>query len=319
MLVGLNHKMQGFYNRLQKVHKLLNKVATKKNVSCYRLYNKDMPEHPLIIDIYGQNVVVYEYESKHTLSDEAYEEWLQNIIVIIKDILAVQDENLHLKLRRRKKNREDQYQKIQQSRQFTQVEEGGFQFIVNFHDFLDTGLFLDHRLTRQMVHDLAKNKKVLNLFCYTSSFSIYAAKGGATEVCSVDMSNTYIDWSIENSQLNNCDATCKMEWRKADVLQEIDKLPKAHYDIIVLDPPTFSNSKSMQDYWDVQEHHAALLKKLKGLLSANGIIYFSNNYRGFELDKNVENYFFVKDITAQTTDFDFTGKLQRKCYLLESI
>jgi 23S rRNA (cytosine1962-C5)-methyltransferase len=301
---------------LLKVYKQLNKIASKRGVTCYRLYNKDMPEHPLIIDVYGKHIVVYEYESKHKLTDEQYEEWFDNLVLIIKEILNVADENLHLKMRRRKRNREDQYQKLKDTKAFETVEEGGHSFLVNFNDFLDTGLFLDHRITRKMVQESASNKKVLNLFCYTGSFSIYAAQGGAAEVCSIDMSNTYIDWGKQNDALNSCAHLCKMEWIKADVLQEIKKLPSNYFDIIILDPPTFSNSKSMLDYWDVQEHHASLLMDLHALLSANGIIYFSNNYRGFVLNNLLENYFQVKDITRQTTDFDFEGKLERPCFLL---
>jgi 23S rRNA (cytosine1962-C5)-methyltransferase len=240
-------------------------------------------------------------------------------VQIIQNVLQVTDNNLYLKMRRRKLNRDNQYQKLNDTKNFETVEEGGHEFAVNFADFLDTGLFLDHRITRGLVQQQAAGKKVLNLFCYTGSFSIYAAKGGATTVCSIDMSNTYIDWCKRNEALNTISNTCTMQWIKADVLQEIKNLQNNYFDIIVLDPPTFSNSKSMHNYWDVQEHHAALLSHLHSKLATNGVIYFSNNYRGFELATSVTNYFTVKDITKQTTDFDFVGKLQRPCFILSKI
>jgi 23S rRNA (cytosine1962-C5)-methyltransferase len=276
-----------------------------------------MPEHPIIIDVYGKHIVVYEYESKHNLSEDAYDEWFNNIVLIIKEVIGVIDENLHLKMRRRKRNREDQYQKLKDTKMYETVSENGHQFLVNFNDFLDTGLFLDHRITRTLVQGESKGKKVLNLFCYTGSFSIYAAKGGASEVYSIDMSNTYIDWGKQNDALNYCSETTKMQWIKADVLQEIKNLPENYFDLVILDPPTFSNSKSMYDYWDVQEHHAALLIQLYKLVTNDGVIYFSNNYRGFLIDVAVEKYYSIKNITNQTTDFDFEGKLDRPCFYLK--
>lgn len=309
-------KFIGFYNRLLKVHKQLSKIATKRNITCYRLYDKDMPEHPLIIDVYDKNVVVYEYESKHKLSDEAYNEWHDTCIDIIKVTLQIDEAQLHCKTRRRKKDRESQYQKIDEKNEFEIVNENNLKFYTNYHDFLDTGLFLDHRITRKMIQDMSANKKVLNLFCYTGSFSIYAAAGGASELWSLDLSNTYIEWGKRNDALNNSTANTKMYWNKCDVLQEIAKLPANYFDIIILDPPTFSNSKMMKTHWDVQLHHVQLLTDIYKIVAENGLVVFSNNAKHFELSHEVALKWEVKDITKQTTDFDFQGKLNRVCYKL---
>jgi 23S rRNA (cytosine1962-C5)-methyltransferase len=306
-----------FYNRLQKVYKQLQKIAAKRNITCYRLYDKDMPEHPLIIDIYNKNVVVYEYESKHKLSDEDYNHWHDTCINIIKDILQIDDTHLHCKTRRRKKDRENQYQKIDERNEYDIVIENGLQFYTNYHDFLDTGLFLDHRITRKMVQAISGGKRVLNLFCYTGSFSIYAAAGGASEVWSLDLSNTYIDWGKRNDALNNSNANTKMYWNKCDVLQDISKLPKNYFDIVILDPPTFSNSKMMKSFWDVQQHHTNLLNDIHNIVSENGTIFFSNNAKQFVLDESVNEKWHIKNLTKQTTDFDFEGKLNRVCFKLD--
>jgi 23S rRNA (cytosine1962-C5)-methyltransferase len=275
-----------------------------------------MPEHPLIIDIYDINVVVYEYESRHKLDENEYEIWQETCVSIIKDILKIDDEHLHMKTRKRKKGRDDQYQKIAETRTFTTVQENGHTFYVNFNDFLDTGLFLDHRPTRKMVQMQTAGQKVLNLFCYTGSFSIYAAAGGAKEVWSLDLSNTYIDWGKKNDEVNQSSKTATMIWKKCDVLQEIDELPLDYFDTIILDPPTFSNSKMMKSYWDVQEHHGKLIEVLSQSLVTGGKIYFSTNATKFEIDQYLAEIFSIKDITAQTTDFDFKGKLKRACFLL---
>jgi 23S rRNA (cytosine1962-C5)-methyltransferase len=317
MSLILNHKFQGLYNRLQKQYKLLKKQADEKGITCFRLYDKDMPEHPLIIDVYENNFVVYEYESRHQLTDDQYELWQETCIAILLEVTQSKDEHIFLKTRRRKKDRNSQYQKLNETKQFEIVTEGGLQFYTNYNDFLDTGLFLDHRPTRQMVQLNSQNKKVLNLFCYTGSFSFYAAAGGAKEVWSIDMSNTYIDWCKNNATLNkNKCANTNFKWIKADVLQYIKDLPKHFFDIVILDPPTFSNSKSMQSHWDVQQQHYNLITELGMNMTANGIIYFSTNATKFILDEQLNEHWLVKDITAATTDFDFVNKLRRFCFTL---
>jgi 23S rRNA (cytosine1962-C5)-methyltransferase len=308
---------QGFYNRLTKVHKHLGKLASKRGITCYRLYDKDMPEHPVIIDVYEDHAVLYEYKSKHKLSDEQYEFWLQHCALATAQVLDISLENVHVKMRKRIIEREQQYQKNETDAQYFIVQEDGLSFYTNYDTYLDTGLFIDHRLTRQMVRKQADGKRVLNLFCYTGSFSVYAAAGAAKEVWSLDLSNTYIDWAKRNALLNNCEHQCAMKFMKCDVLQALHTLPHDYFDIIVSDPPTFSNSKMMKNHWDVQEHHGEHLRMLKTLLRHKGIVYFSNNHRDFMLDHSLHADFEIADITKQTTDFDFVGKLKRPCFLLQ--
>ncbi len=316
----LAHKFQGLYNRLQKQLKILKKQAQKQNITCFRWYDKDMPEHPLIIDVYEDNVVVYEYESKHNLEEEAYLTWQETCLAIIQNVAQVPLENIYFKSRRRKKNRQEQYEKLDSKKIYHVVNEGGLKFYTNYNDFLDTGVFLDHRPTRNKVRQMAENKNVLNLFCYTGSFSIYAANGGANNVWSVDLSNTYIDWCIQNQELNEqaCSST-QFKWIKADVLQYINELPDNFFDIVILDPPTFSNSKSMKAFWDVQLQHASLINSLAHCMRKEGIIIFSTNAIKFELAERLNLKWQIKDITKATTDFDFVNKLKRYCFTLTKL
>jgi 23S rRNA (cytosine1962-C5)-methyltransferase len=307
-------KLIMFDNRLKKVKRILGKQARLQGVSCYRLYDRDLPEFPLIIDVYGQEVLVTEYRSHHRLSDEAYEQWLTDSLDTIRHVLEKSPEQLHLKERKRKENRRDQYEKTADKKLFFEVEEGGLLFEVNLTDYLDTGLFIDHRITREMVRRQCAGKRVLNLFCYTGAFSVYAADGGAETVISVDLSNTYLEWAKRNMMKNGFSGT-QYTYVKADVLQWLPSLEDASVDIIVLDPPTFSNSKSMEDILDIQQMHAALINNCLEKLKTGGVLYFSTNARKFELESGAINGH-VKDITTTTTPFDFKGKLLRWCYLI---
>jgi 23S rRNA (cytosine1962-C5)-methyltransferase len=279
----LDNKLIMFENRLRKVYRILSKQAAREAVFCYRLYDRDLPEFPLIIDIYEQEVQVTEYRSNHHLSPEEYMEWLDKSLEVIKLVLGKTNETLHLKERKRKESRADQYQKSDNQQTFFEVREGELTFYVNLTDYLDTGLFIDHRITRNMVRKESSGKKVLNLFCYTGAFSVYAAAGGASTVVSVDLSNTYLAWAERNMELNGFLGDQYL-FERADVLQFIEDVPNGSYDIIVLDPPTFSNSKSMMDIFDVQQDHVGLINQC------------------------------LKKLTTATTPFDFKGKLQRWCY-----
>jgi 23S rRNA (cytosine1962-C5)-methyltransferase len=310
----MQQKLEMFENRLSKVYKHLSKLALKQNLECFRIYDKDLPEFPLIIEQYGNQINVAEYKSNHKLTDEVYELWLQNSLTIISKVTQIDIEKIHLKLRKRIIDRVEQYQKNDEKKQFFEVKENGLKFKINLTDFLDTGLFLDHRITRKMVMEESQNKKVLNLFCYTGSFSVYAAAGGATEVVSIDLSNTYINWTKENMQINGFVDEAKYKNIKADVLQYIDQLPNNHFDIVVLDPPTFSNSKMMKTIFDVQAQHVDLINQLLQKMTANSTMYFSNNFTKFILDANAISASTIKDITKATTPFDFEKKLQRWCF-----
>ena len=308
----LDAKMTMFENRLRKVYKLRSKEAARQQISCYRLYDRDLPEFPLIIDVYENEVLVTEYRSQHRLSLEEYTAWVDGSIDVVKSVLGKKDEQIHVKERRIKENRKDQYQKNSSIQEFITVHEGGLKFLVNLDDYLDTGLFLDHRITRSMVRDQSKDKKVLNLFCYTGSFSVYAADGMASEVVSIDLSNTYIEWSKKNMELNGF-ASNVYSYIRADVLQELPRQPNEYYDIIILDPPTFSNSKSMKDIFDVQSMHVELVNLCLKKLKKGGQLIFSTNARKFEIyTEDIQGA--VKEITTSTVPFDYKAKLLRWCF-----
>jgi len=254
------------------------------------------------------------------MTEEEHDEWLEKSMEVICEILSVSKENIFLKLRQRKPGRLGQYQKFDEVQHEFVVEENGLKFIVNLSDYLDTGLFLDHRSTRERVRAEAKNKKVLNLFAYTGSFTVYAAAGGASEVTTVDLSKTYLNWAEKNIQLNGFDISYTplgdggFKFIHADVLQYLKTLPPGYFDLIIMDPPTFSNSKRMEDFLDIQRDHVELINDCIAGLKAGGVLYFSTNFRRFILDKESIKADSVKDITKATTPFDFEGKLFRWCF-----
>jgi 23S rRNA (cytosine1962-C5)-methyltransferase len=309
-------KLTMFANRLKKVDRLISKQAKREGISCFRMYDRDLPEFPLIIDRYKDHVLITEYRSNHRLSEEEYEAWLDSSIQTIKEQLQVSDELLHIKERKRKEGRTDQYQRLDAQRAFITVQEGGLQFLVNLNDYLDTGLFLDHRITRDKVRKESKGKRVLNLFAYTGSFSVYAASGGAQEIITVDLSNTYLQWAKENMVLNGFSGE-QYRYVRADVLQWLNDCPAASVDLIVLDPPTFSNSKMMKTILDIQEMHVDLINTCLSKLRIGGVIFFSTNARKFQLDAD-HILGTIEDITAATTPFDFKGKLLRWCYRIST-
>ena len=198
----MQEKIDMFRNRLAKVFRHVGKQAKRLGISCYRVYDHDLPEFPFCIEFYGDKLYVAEYKRRHNMTEEEHDEWMEKSLEVICEILTVTKDNIFLKLRQRKPGRLGQYQKFDEVQHEFVVEENGLKFIVNLSDYLDTGLFLDHRLTRERVRAESKNKKVLNLFAYTGSFSVYAAAGGAAEVVTVDLSKTYLNWAERNFQLN---------------------------------------------------------------------------------------------------------------------
>ena len=213
-------------------------------------------------------------------------------------------------------HRQQQYEKIEEEKEYFTVEENGLKFLINLTNYLDTGLFLDHRVTRKMVFDKARDKRVLNLFCYTGSFSVYAAKAGAKRVTSIDLSKTYLQWAQDNFTINLLKNTNDYEFIHADVVQYLKTIAPNSYDIIVMDPPTFSNSKRMDDFLDIQRDHVQLINDCLKILVPNGLLYFSTNFTKFILNEEQIHSTQIKDITKATTPFDFEGKLQRWCYLI---
>lgn len=301
-----------FKNRLEKVYRHLSKQAKKGGVGCFRIYDHDLPEFPFIIEIYGEKLYVSEYQRKHPLSDAEHEAWLKESKEIMAAVLGMSEESIFVKLRKRKENRHDQYQKVDEKKNEFVVEENGLRFIVNLSDYLDTGLFLDHRTTRSIVKEMSRDKKVLNLFCYTGSFSVYSAAGGAKAVVSVDLSKTYLNWAERNMALN-FPAYPAHQTVHADVLHYL-KSVSDKFDLIIMDPPTFSNSKRMEGVLDIQRDHVELINNCMEILNADGVLFFSTNYSKFEIDAGNITATKIKDITRQTTPFDFAGKLKRQCF-----
>ncbi len=302
-----------FINRLEKVYRHLSKTARRQGITCYRIYDHDLPEFPFLIEIYDNKVYVAEYKRAHELSEEEYEGWWEESKGIICEVTGVTADAIYQKLRKRKESRLGQYQKTDDVKQEVIVEEGGLKFIINLSDYLDTGLFLDHRITRGLVRDEVKEKRVLNLFCYTGSFSVYALAGGAKKVTSVDLSKTYLAWAERNIVLNFKN-TEKHQVVHADVFQYLKTLTPESFDVIIMDPPTFSNSKRMESILDIQRDHVTLINDCMAALAAGGVLYFSTNYRSFILHEQHINAGFIKDITKATTPFDFAGKLKRQCF-----
>lgn len=305
-----------FRNRLVKVFRHTGKQAKRLGISCYRIYDHDLPEFPFCIELYDDKLYVAEYRRNHGMTEEVHDEWMERSIDTITNVLQVTKENIFLKLRQRKSGRLGQYQKFDDVQHEFEVEENGLKFIVNLSDYLDTGLFLDHRLTRQVVREQSKGMRVLNLFAYTGSFSVYAAAGGATDVVTVDLSRTYLQWAERNMQLNGFSGTA-YQFIHADVLQYLKTISSGSFDLVILDPPTFSNSKRMEDFLDIQRDHVALINDCLTVLPPGGRLYFSTNSRTFQLEGEKITSKNVRDITKATTPFDFDNKLFRYCYLFQ--
>jgi len=304
-----------FRNRLEKVYRHLKKLAKKQGITCYRIYDHDLPEFPLIIEIYEDKLHVSEYKRRHLMSEEEHEKWLNECVKIMRDVIQIAEENIFLKTRKRKEGRGSQYQKTGELKNEFIAHENGLKFIVNLSDYLDTGLFLDHRLTRQMVKERSNAKRVLNLFSYTGSFSIYAAAGSASKIVSVDLSKTYLNWTQRNMDLN-FPGFRNHELIHADVKQYLKTIAENTFDLIVMDPPTFSNSKRMEDFLDIQKDHVELINGCMGLLTKEGTLFFSTNYTRFQIANQLLPHLEIKDITSKTIPFDFTGKLKRQCFLI---
>ncbi len=307
-------KFEMFINRLTKVYKHRSKLAKRQQLSCYRIYDHDLSEFPFCIELYEDKLYLAEYLRRHGMTDEEHEVWLDECLAVISEITLVPVTHMFVRQRKRMSHREGQYEKIDTKQEFFTVLENGLKLLVNLTDYLDTGLFLDHRITRQMVKENCLDKRVLNLFCYTGSFSVYAAAGGAASVCSVDLSKTYLNWAEDNFAINLYKDTSKYSFVHADVKQYLKTLAPGSFDLVIMDPPTFSNSKRMKDFLDIQRDHAELLNDALAATAPGGIIYFSTNFSKFVLEADKIQATEIKDITKATTPFDFEGKLKRWCY-----
>src|SRR3990172_13414654 len=301
-ILNLSPGAEMFANRVRKNLKGIGTWAEKNGISCYRLYDADMPEYAVAIDIYDKWVQVQEYEAPKSIDEAKADMRLREVMEVLPHILQIPSNRLFLKIRRRQKG-PSQYPKFDDQRRFHQVQEGNCIFLVNFTDYLDTGLFLDHRNTRFMIQEMSKGKSFLNLFGYTGAATVHAAKGGAISTTTVDMSKTYLEWAKKNLALNGFTSP-NHEFIQADCLEWLAS-EKGRYDLIFLDPPTFSNSKRMDEIFDVQRDHVQLLRMTVKFLSRDGVLIFSNNNRKFKMDLASFSGLSCEDITKTTIPKDF--------------
>ncbi len=308
--VESEHSAEMFANRLKKNIKKMSRWAKQNNISSYRLYDADLPEYSVAIDIYQSDklwVNVQEYEAPKTIAAHKANERLAGILAEIPRVLKIDKSQVLLKIRRKQKNTE-QYEKQDNKANFHIIEENNCKFLTNFEDYLDTGIFLDHRPIRATIQQQAKDKNFLNLFAYTATASVQAAVGGALSTTSINASNTYLEWAEKNFALNNLSGNNRHI--RADSSAWLEEQRKqdtpTQYDLIFLDPPTFSNSKRMETSFDVQQDHVGLINDALALLADEGVLYFSTNFRKFKLDDlgiinaNIEN------ITASTIPEDYS-------------
>lgn len=291
-----------FANRVKKNKRKLKSWLKREEITAYRIYDQDLPDFAVAVDIYDKQVHVQEYQAPKTVNPQRAKERLQALLDALPMALDVPPNQIFLKVRQKQRGLL-QYEKQASEQKFYQVSEYGCRFLVNLTDYLDTGLFLDHRLIRNRIKELAKGKRFLNLFSYTGAASVYAAKGGAKATTSVDMSKGYLDWAKKNMALNGF-STQKHQFLVADCLEWV-KSEKDTYDLILLDPPTFSNSKKMKRPFDVQHDHVSLIRQVMRLLSPTGLLIFSTNFRKFKLDQNALSDIHVEDWTAKTMPPDF--------------
>ncbi|WP_437889396.1 bifunctional 23S rRNA (guanine(2069)-N(7))-methyltransferase RlmK/23S rRNA (guanine(2445)-N(2))-methyltransferase RlmL [Phytobacter sp. V91] len=307
-----------YANRLRKNVKKLEKWARQEGIECYRLYDADLPDYNVAVDRYSDWVVVQEYAAPKTVDANKARQRLFDIIAATIAVLGIAPNKLVLKTRERQKGT-NQYQKMNEKGEFIEVGEYNARLWVNLTDYLDTGLFLDHRIARRMLGQMSKGKDFLNLFAYTGSASVHAGLGGAKSTTTVDMSRTYLEWAERNLRLNGLSGRAH-RLLQADVLGWLRETNE-QFDLIFIDPPTFSNSKRMEESFDVQRDHLALMKDLKRMLRKGGTIMFSNNKRGFRMDLDglAELGLKAQEITQKTQSQDFARNRQiHNCWLIAS-
>tara|TARA_B100000609_G_scaffold199558_1_gene204141 strand:+ start:557 stop:1570 length:1014 start_codon:yes stop_codon:yes gene_type:complete len=305
-------------NRLRKNLKKRRKWSKRTGVTCYRLYDRDIPELPLVIDWYegSLHIAIFSRKRRADESEEKIYQWEKALLDAAVETIGVSAEKVFVKHRRRQKGSQQYTHFAQEGKRFV-VHEGGHKFWVNLSDYLDTGLFLDHRPTRALVEKEAKEKRFLNLFSYTGAFTVYAAAGGARELTTVDMSNTYIQWVEDNLILNDFDlARHRLIQDDVFAFLRSEERDKEVYDLVVIDPPTFSNSKRMQHTLDIQRDHVWLLNRILSFTAPGGVIYFSNNFRKFSLDADAIECDHIEDISKQSVPEDFKDPLIHRCWRL---
>lgn len=316
---GLSAQAQMFANRLKKNFKHLKKWRQREGVECFRVYDADLPEYAFAIDLYttyaargSQRFTTWaylqEYEPGKTVDPLKAEQRRRDVLAVIFKELSIPAQHIVAKTRRRQRGK-SQYEKQAQTNQFHIIRENQAHLWVNFEDYLDTGLFLDHQLVRERLAQLSPGKRVLNLFAYTCSASVQAAINGATSVTSVDLSNTYLEWGIRNFKLNHL-PLAQHAFIQADCISWLEAC-REQYDVIFFNPPTFSNSKRMENTWDVQRDHHQLINQVMQNLKSDGYLLFSCNQRNFKLDTALQTQFQCVDISKQTLRADFSSQANR--------
>jgi len=309
--------MNDLENRLRKRKKILSKWAKKQGISCYRLYSKDIPEYPLIIELFEDNAIVWTYPRKKDDTPELAQVFLDDVKAQVVAGTGLEAKDVYIKKHTRKQGHNQE-----KHNSWIDVEleafEGGLEFEINPIKYVDVGLFLDHRPLRKLVGEISEGKNVLNLFSYTGSFSMHAAKGGASSVTTVDLSKNYTEWAMRNMERNGFEPSKKYRFIAEDCTTFVHKALDTgrKYDIIICDPPSFSNSKNRHaQEFVVDRDYAELLKPMLRLLNDDGVLYFSTNFRKFQLDETLfKSKYKITDITKQTIPFDFQGTNIHYCW-----
>lgn len=311
----LSENAQMLANRLQKNCNHLQKWSKNNRISCYRIYDADLPEYAFAIDRYNDYVVLQEYAAPASIPIETAEKRSLEVLQVVSKVLDLDTNRIVVKKRKQQKGSE-QYQKMDKTDHALTVREGHASFKVNLYDYLDTGLFLDHRPLRLRFSELKPGTRFLNCFCYTGTASVHAALAGALTT-NVDLSNTYLLWAEENFRLNKI-PLFKHQFVQYDCREWMKQI-KDKFDVIFLDPPSFSNSKRMTDTLDIQRDHSDLIDSAMNLLAPGGLMYFSTNLRQFKLDPSLNERYFIKDISSQTIDLDFKRNAKiHQCFKIEA-
>jgi len=307
---------QPLLNRLRKNGKHLRRWLEREDIQCYRLYDRDLPEFNVAVDIYGDQVLVQEFKAPKTVDPEKAKARRDWAVTAVRAALGVHREQVHLRTREKQKGNQ-QYQKLDTQGHYRVVREGHAQLLINLQDYLDTGLFLDHRPTRLRIAEQASGKRFLNLFAYTGSATVHAAVGGAKRTVTVDSSKRYQDWTACNLAANGF-STDQHELVRMDAMRWLDEC-KEQFDLVFCDPPTFSNNKSRSDFV-VEEHHGDLIRKIMRCLEPGGVLYFSCNYRRFQMDESISKWFDVEDISRWSIPEDFRRNEKiHYCYAIRHV
>jgi len=302
-------------NRLTKNSKHLQRWASKNDIGCYRIYDADLPEFAFALDRYQSEIAgeivwyhLQEYQAPASIDADKAAYRIRVAIDVVRDLFSIPDDQLFCKIRSRQRG-SGQYQKLDHRGEFFQVREGAASLLINLSDYLDSGLFLDHRLTRDRVYRSSRDKAVLNLFCYTAAVGVQAALGGASSVMNIDLSATYLKWARENFLLNRLDDENRYQFLRADIVELLNNPQRlsltGNYDLIFLDPPSFSNSSKMQQTLDIQRDHQGMIKLAMNFLTRDGLLLFSTNRRGFKLADGIQQTFEARDISHLTLPEDF--------------